>query len=278
MGTGGTISGTSAFLKSKNPGIVTVGIDSFGSVFKKYKETGIFDESEVYPYLTEGIGEDILPENVNFAHIDHIVKVTDKDAAIMTRKLAREEGLFIGWSCGSAVHGALDYAKNNLKRNDIMVVILPDHGTRYLGKVYSDSWMTDHGFLESTKFNTAKDIIKGRNGNSKLLTIDKYEKIGEAIIKMNNYGIDQVPVTDKGNFVGSLSDTKVLKVLIDKPSIKEDTVGEIMDSSFQFVGMDNTVDVLSSLISKEKKALLVRDENQKVHIITQSDLLYSMMN
>ena len=278
MGTGGTISGTSAFLKSRNPSIVTVGIDSFGSVFKKYKETGIFDESEVYPYLTEGIGEDILPENVNFAHIDHIVKVTDKDAAIMTRKLAREEGLFIGWSCGAAVHGALDYAKSNLKRNDIMVVILPDHGTRYLGKVYSDSWMKDHGFLESTKFNTAKDIIKRRNGNSKLLTIDKYEKIGEAIIKMNNYGIDQVPVTDKGNFVGSLSDTKVLKVLIDKPSIKEDTVGEIMDSSFQFVGMDNTVDALSSLISKEKKALLVRDENQKVHIITQSDLLYSMMN
>ena len=129
------------YLKEQKADIVTVGIDTYGSVFKKYKETGIFDPNEVYPYLTEGIGEDILPKNVDFSTIDHFVKVTDKDAAIMTRRLAREEGLFVGWSCGSAAYGALEYAKEHLTAGDVMVIILPDHGTRYLGKVYNDAWM-----------------------------------------------------------------------------------------------------------------------------------------
>jgi cystathionine beta-synthase len=276
MGTGGTISGTSKYLKEQNPSITTLGIDSYGSVFKKFKETGIFDESEVYPYLTEGIGEDILPDNVDFSSVDHIVKVTDKDAAIMTRRLAREEGLFVGWSCGSAVFGALEWAKINLRKSDVMVVILPDHGTRYLGKIYNDNWMKDHGFIESTKFASAKDIIKNRNYSVELSTIDKNTNVGEAIVLMNEKGIDQIPVTENGSFVGSLIDSKVLKKLIENPDIKNQTVAEVMDPSFQFVSMNNTLDVLSSLISKENKALLVRDELQKVHIITQSDLLMAM--
>ncbi|HWZ23436.1 MAG TPA: pyridoxal-phosphate dependent enzyme, partial [Cytophagaceae bacterium] len=141
VGTGGTICGVSKFLKEKNPVVKTIGIDTYGSVFKKYKETGIFDENEIYPYLTEGIGEDILPKNVNFDLIDLFVKVNDKDSADMTRRLAREEGLFVGWSSGAAVHGGLEYAKEHLKEDDMMVIILPDHGTRYLGKVYNDDWI-----------------------------------------------------------------------------------------------------------------------------------------
>ena len=276
MGTGGTISGTSKYLKEQNPSITTLGIDSYGSVFKKFKETGKFDESEVYPYLTEGIGEDILPNNVDFSTVDHIVKVTDKDAAIMTRRLAREEGLFVGWSCGSAVFGSLEWAKINLRKSDVMVIILPDHGTRYLGKIYNDNWMKDHGFIEYRKFASAKDIIKNRDYSAELSTIDKNTNVGEAIVLMNEKGIDQIPVTENGSFVGSLIDSKVLKKLIENPEIKNQTVAEIMDSSFQFVSMNNTLDVLSSLISKENKALLVRDELQKVHIITQSDLLMAM--
>lgn len=276
MGTGGTISGASKYLKEQNPQVVTVGIDSYGSVFKKYKETGEFDEKEIYPYLTEGIGEDILPKNVNFGTVDCIIKVTDKDAAIMTRKLAREEGLFVGWSCGSAVFGALEYAKENMKEDDVMVIILPDHGTRYLGKVYNDNWMKDHGFLEERKFATANDIITSRNESSELMTIDYAMKVGEAILSMNKRGIDQAPVIKGTEFVGSLSDSKILKNLIENPTLREQPVSEVMGSSFPFVSPHDTVDVMSSMLNKDKKALLIRDKFDKVHIITQSDLLVAM--
>jgi cystathionine beta-synthase len=273
VGTGGTMCGVSKYLKEKNKGIVSVGIDTYGSVFKKYKETGIFDENEIYPYLTEGIGEDILPKNVDFSVIDRFVKVTDKDAAIMTRRLAREEGLFVGWSCGSAVYGALEYARQHLKEGDVMVVILPDHGTRYLGKIYNDTWMKDHGFLEAMEYASARDIIRSRNGHSGLTTISQQAKIGEAIKLLTKEGISQLPVTDGDNFVGSLSDSKLLLQLIENPQIKENAVSDVMDKPFKFVGLDNTLDALSSLIDKENKALLVRDEVNQVHIITQSDLL-----
>lgn len=278
MGTGGTISGTSKYLKEQNGEVVTVGIDSYGSVFKKYKETGVFDEKEIYPYLTEGIGEDILPKNVDFEMVDHIVKVTDKDAAIMTRRLAREEGLFIGWSCGAAVFGALEYAREHLGEDDVMVVILPDHGTRYLGKVYNDDWMKDHGFLEERKFATARDIVLDKNGTSNLVTIDQQLKVGEAIRMMNEKGIDQAPVKDGENFVGSVSDSKILNSLIEHPEMKDKPVSDVMDDPFQFVSPHDTLDVMSSMLSKKKKALLVRDEKNDVHIITQSDLLVAMTN
>lgn len=278
MGTGGTISGTSKYLKEQNPDVITIGLDSYGSVFKKYKETGVFDEKEIYPYLTEGIGEDILPKNVDFDMVDHIVKVTDKDAAIMTRRLAREEGLFIGWSCGSAVHGALEYASKNLKEDDVMVIILPDHGTRYLGKVYNDDWMKDHGFLEDRKFATAKDIITRKNGSSELITIDHTMKVGEAIKLMNQKGIDQAPVVEGNEFVGSVSDSLLLKSLVENPELKERPVSEIMEAPFQFISSLEPIDVMSSMLSKEKKALMIRDEYNQAHIITQSDLLIAMTN
>jgi len=149
MGTGGTISGVGKFLKEKNSNIKVIGIDSIGSVYKKYFETGVFDKNEIKPYMTEGIGEDIIPGTIDFSYIDQVIQVGDKEAALRTRKLASKEGLFIGWSCGAAVEGALEYVKMHpLSANDIMVVILPDSGTRYLNKVYNDDWMKEQGFLE----------------------------------------------------------------------------------------------------------------------------------
>ena len=145
VGTGGTISGTAKYLKEQNPNIKIWGIDTYGSVFKKYHETGIFDKNEIYPYLTEGIGEDIIPENVDFDLIDKFEKVTDEDAAIYTRKLAKEEGIFAGNSCGAAIKGLLQL-KEHFSKNDVVVVLLHDSGSRYIGKIYNDNWMKEKGF------------------------------------------------------------------------------------------------------------------------------------
>ncbi|MDQ2657563.1 MAG: pyridoxal-phosphate dependent enzyme [Bacteroidota bacterium] len=276
VGTGGSMCGTARFLKEQNPSVITVGIDTYGSVFKKYKETGIFDENEIYPYMTEGFGEDILPKNVDFDVIDLFIKVTDKDGAIMARKLSREEGLFVGWSSGSAVHGAIEYAREHMKKDDTMVMLLPDHGTRYLAKVYNDQWMQDHGFLETRTFGSARDILEQRNGKDSLITVSKSAKVSEAILVFNREGIDQVPVVDNGQFVGSISSSGLLEKIIQDPQLQKKQVAEVMDKPMLFVAPDSTLDVLSSLLNKNNKALLVRDVEDNVHIITQHDVLKAM--
>ena len=254
-----------------------MGIDTYGSVFKKYKETGEFDPKEIYPYLTEGIGEDILPKNVDFSLIDHFVKVTDKDSAIMTRRLAREEGMFVGWSSGSAVFGALEWARQHLQQDDMMVIILPDHGTRYLNKVYNDEWMRAHGFLESQEFATAADIIRNQNGHSKLRTIDQDATVAEAVKLMDAQGISQLPVISDDSFVGSLTDKILLSKILNEPNLKQRKVKDIMDAPFQFVGLNNTLDVLSTVLKDSHQAVMVRDENNEPHIITQHDILRTLM-
>lgn len=147
VGTGGTISGVAKYLKEKNPDIKIWGIDTYGSVFKKYHETGEIDENEIHSYITEGIGEDIIPKNVDFDLIDHFEKVTDKDGALITRELALKEGLFLGYSAGSAF-GGLRQLKDQLTEDDIVVVLFHDHGSRYVGKVYNDEWMREQGFID----------------------------------------------------------------------------------------------------------------------------------
>jgi len=169
VGTGGTICGTGRYLKEKNPAIQVLGIDTYGSVFKKYKETGIFDKNEIYPYITEGIGEDFLPANVDFSIIDYFEKVTDKDAAVMTRRIPREEGIFVGNSAGSAMAGLMQMA-DRFKKGDVVVVIFHDHGTRYLGKMFNDDWMRDRGFLPASPKALALDLVKGHS-HLPLLTI-----------------------------------------------------------------------------------------------------------
>ncbi|MBX7241333.1 MAG: pyridoxal-phosphate dependent enzyme [Bacteroidia bacterium] len=272
MGTCGTICGVSQYLKEKNPSLKTIGLDTYGSVFKKLHETGIFDEAEIYPYLTEGIGEDIVPANCNMSVIDKIIKVTDKDAALMTRKLARLEGLFVGWSCGSAVYGALEYAKENLKPNDVMVIILPDHGTRYLGKVYNDIWMKDHNFVEEGSFVTAQQIIE-QKGNEKITTLSPNQTLVDAISLMREKNISQLPVVTMDNrVVGSITESRILNIMIDNPTMKGASVSSVMNDPFPFVLPSTRIDAISKLINKNNPAVLVQ-LNGDLEIITEFDLI-----
>ena len=274
MGTCGTISGVSSYLKQKNPKLQTVGIDTYGSIFQKLKATGKIDPEEIYPYLTEGIGEDILPENCNMEVIDHIVKVSDKDAALMTRRLARTEGLFIGWSCGAAMHGALEYAREHLGPDDLMVVILPDHGTRYLGKVYNDNWMQNHGFLdEGTMFTAEQILTRKASGNGKVLVLEADQTLGEAIKLMREKDVSQIPVSRHGEIVGSLDETRVLNTIIDDPSLKEQPIAQAMSDPFPYVLSSTRIEVISKLINKENPAVLVQKDGGEIDIITKFDLI-----
>jgi cystathionine beta-synthase len=270
VGTGGTISGTGKYLKEQNPNIKVWGIDTYGSVFKKYKETGILDKNEIYPYITEGIGEDFLPKNVNFDIIDLFEKVTDKDAALMTRDIARKEGIFVGNSAGSAIAGLLQL-KDKLKPEDVVVVIFHDHGSRYMGKMYNEDWLRERGFLTDEKL-TAKSIL-AKKEQTEIVTIDCEKTIVEAINTMNTLNISQIPVTQQGMIVGKLAEGDILKALLENPSLKSASVKEIMSATFPFVDMNTSIDKISALINKENSAVLVEDDKGNFEIITQYDII-----
>lgn len=269
VGTGGTISGTARYLKEKNPNIQVLGIDTYGSVFKKYKETGIMDKNEIYPYITEGIGEDFLPQNVDFSLIDHFEKVTDKDAALMTREIARKEGIFAGNSTGSAVAGTLQM-KDRFKEGDVVVIIFPDHGTRYLGKMYNDDWLRDRGFLKDGKL-TAADII-GKKDYQEIITIDCEKSVLEAINTIKSLNISQIPVTQKGMVIGKITESDILDSLIENPSIKSQPIKNITTAPFPFVDLNTSIDKISAMINKDNIAVLVEDQG-KIEIITQYDII-----
>ncbi len=272
VGTGGTISGIGKYLKEKNPNIKIWGIDTYGSVFKKYHETGIFDKNEIYPYITEGIGEDILPANVDFSVIDHFEKVTDKDAAIYTRKLAREEGIFVGNSAGSAMKGLLQM-KDELTENDVVVVLFHDHGSRYVGKMFNDDWMKERGFLEE-KQKTAGDLIAGHADQS-LVSVYAEELVSHAIAKMRKYSISQIPVMKDDMYVGSLNDSHTYQFLIDNPDSINSPISSIMQKPFPMVKEGASIEDVSKLIDKDTPAVLVELNNGKHHIITRQDIINS---
>jgi cystathionine beta-synthase len=270
VGTGGTISGTAKYLKEQNPDIQVLGIDTYGSVFKKYKETGEFDKNEIYPYITEGIGEDFLPQNVDFSLIDHFEKVTDKDAALMTRQIAMQEGIFAGNSTGSAVAGVLQM-KDRFKEGDVVVIIFPDHGTRYLGKMYNEDWLRERGFLKDDKL-TARDIIKKKE-SAEIVTIDSEKSVLEAINTIKTLNISQIPVTQQGMVIGKITESDILDALLENPSLKSQPIRTITTAPFPFVDLNASIDKISSMINKDNIAVLVEDEQGKIEIITQYDII-----
>ena len=273
VGTGGTICGTGKYLKEKNPNIQVLGIDTYGSVFKKYKETGIFDKNEIYPYITEGIGEDFLPANVDFSLIDYFEKVTDKAAALMTRRIPREEGIFAGNSAGSAMAGLVQM-KDRFKKGDVVVVIFHDHGTRYLGKMFNDEWMRDRNFLEKTR-PSAADLVASHK-HQKLITVDSEQSVGETLDFFTKYDISQIPVKSGTEFVGSLNESVLFTKLITDDSIKTAKVKSVMSAPFPIVGEKATIEEVSKLITKDNNAVLMRDMGGNVHIITKHDIIQSV--
>jgi cystathionine beta-synthase len=273
VGTGGTISGCAKYLKEKNPNIKVWGIDTYGSVFKKYHETGIFDEKEIYSYLTEGIGEDILPANVDFKLIDHFEKVADKAGMLMTRDLARKEGIFVGNSAGSAVAGLLQM-KDQLKESDVVVVIFHDHGSRYIGKIFNDDWMRERGFLDK-KGIIAADLIVSK-AKEQLIAVGPKDKVADAVHKITTLGISQIPVMDGDQLVGSLSESQLFSRLISNPELKSETVETIMQSAFPIVDSSISLEQLSTYITRENNAVMVKDKSHRLFIITKHDIIHAI--
>jgi cystathionine beta-synthase len=274
VGTGGTITGTGKFLKEKNPGIKVWGIDTYGSVFKKYKETGIFDKHEIYPYVTEGIGEDFLPQNVDFSVIDGFEKVTDRDAAIWTREIVRQEGIWVGFSAGSAIKGILQL-KDRFREGEVVVVIFHDHGTRYVGKMFNPEWMDMMGY-EPKEGPTARDLVKNKKV-ADVVGVQETDTIEQAILRMTGNDFSQIAVLRDQRIVGALSETHAYAAIVKDPAIRKEPVRAIMQKAFRYIDIETPLPLLAKMITPESPAVLVRDfPADKTYILTSHDVLAAL--
>jgi cystathionine beta-synthase len=271
-GTGGTVTGVGMYLKEKNPNIKIWAIDVYGSLLTKYFKTGEIDMGEVHPYVTEGFGEDFVPQNYDMRFIDHFEQVTDKDGAVMARRLAREEGLFCGYSAGSCIQGLMQL-KDQLKKGDLVVCILHDHGSRYIGKVYNDQWMMERGFLD---VKTLKDIVSGRSSKQKLISVEPGQLVSEAVELMKKYDIEHIPVLKDHEPVGSISENGLFQKMFSNPDIRSSTIGAVLENPFPIVDFNTAVERVSSLISQENGAVLGRDDSGHYHIVTKYDILQAL--
>lgn len=271
-GTGGTITGTAQYLKEKNPDIQIWAIDVYGSLLTNYFRTGEIDMNEVHPYISEGFGEDFVPQNYDMSVIDHFEQVTDKDGAIMARRLAKEEGLFCGYSAGSCIQGLIQL-KDRLKPDDLVVCIFHDHGSRYVGKIYNDQWMMERGFMEVKTF---RDIINGRGNKQRLVTISPENTVTEAVELMRKYDIEHIPVFEGEKPVGAVSEGGLFQQLFSNTDIRQAKIEEFMENPFPVVAFTTPVEKLSTLINKENGAVLSKDELGAYHIVTKYDVLQAM--
>lgn len=273
VGTGGTVSGVAKYLKEQNPDIKVWGIDTYGSVFKKYHETGVFDRKEIYPYITEGIGEDILPKNVDFSLIDHFEKVTDKDAALAARKLAKEEGILLGYSAGSALAGLIQM-KDQLKPSDVVVILFHDHGSRYIGKLYNDDWMRERGFLENEL--KVSDLISKKR-DKKFIGVASSESVKTVLKLMKDLDISQLPVMVGDEIKGSVTESNILEFILHNPlHNSEKHVSEIMAAPFPIVSVELAVKDLNKYISKNIPAVIAKDLSGDLIVLTQYDIIQAL--
>ena len=271
-GTGGTITGTAMFLKEKNPNIQGWAIDVYGSLLTKYFKTGTIDMNEVHPCISEGFGEDFVPENYNMSVIDHFEQVTDKDGAVMARRIAKEVGLFCGYSAGSCLQGLLQL-KSKLKKDDVVVCIFHDHGSRYVAKIYNDQWMMERGFLEVKSF---RDIVSARGSKQRLISVSPEQPISEAVNLMRKYEIEHIPVIEHDQIIGSISENGIFQKLYADPHIKEQLIHEALEPSYPLVDFNTPLEKITSMIRKDSGAVLAKDETGVLHIVTKYDILQSL--
>jgi cystathionine beta-synthase len=279
-GTGGTISGSAMYLKEHKSDVQIIGVDPFGSVYYKYFYTREFDKSEVYPYVTEGVGEDILAKNMNFDLIDDYVRVTDRESMLMTRRLASEEGLFVGQSSGLTMAGALKWMEENkesLTPESVVVIMLPDSGFRYLSKTFNDAWMRDHGFVEARPDLTVAEIGDASASNLNLISVSKAATIGEAAHKMTENGVSQLPVVHGSEIVGSVTESDVLGCLVENPAASSLSIESIMGPPIPVVPESMHLQDLTKVLDNPPGAVLTPDANGSgLRIITKSDLIRSL--
>jgi cystathionine beta-synthase len=228
--------------------------------------------SEVHPYISEGFGEDFVPENFDMSVIDHFEQVTDKDGAVMARRIAKEEGMFCGYSAGSCLQGLMQL-KDHLKKDDVVVCIFHDHGSRYVGKIYNDQWMMERGFLE---VKTLKDIVSSRGSKQKLISINSKHTVSDAVSLMRKYEIEHIPVIDNQTIIGSISENGLFQKLFSNPEIRETEVHHVLESAYPMVDFNTPVEKISALINKENGAILSKDESGMIHIITKYDILQAL--
>jgi cystathionine beta-synthase len=276
-GTGGTIVGVAMFLKEKNPSIKIWAIDVYGSLLTKYFRTGEVDMHEVHPYISEGFGEDFVPQNYDMRVIDHFEQVTDKDGAVMARRIAKEEGLFCGYSAGSCLQGLFQIAKSNvgkdLTKDSLAVCIFHDHGSRYVAKIYNDQWMIERGFLDVKTF---RDIVNARGAGQQLVTITPGRTVAEAVELMKKFDIEHIPVMNGNGPIGAISESGLFQKVFSNPDIRNARVESVMESAFPVVEFNTPVERLSILINRENGAVLSRDETGNYHIVTKYDIIQSL--
>jgi len=270
MGTGGTISGTGRYLKEKNPAVSVIGADPVGSILKHYHDT--HEITEAHTYKIEGVGEDFIPTATDFAVIDEVISCGDRDGLGMTRRLAREEAIFVGGSAGMAAWVALEVAKRGTP-DDLVVVLLPDTGERYLSKVHSDAWMRDNHLLDPMATRVREIVGNKRRQVPTLLKVEVGEPLKRALSLIERHDITQVPVFKDGEPVGTLYDSDLLKTVLADSGAVERPVEDWMQEPLPVIGADEPVERVTRLLGARNPAVLVRDNGQVIGIVTRFDML-----
>jgi len=271
IGTGGTISGAGKFLKEKNPDIKVIGVDPEGSVVRDvfYNRRA---KPEGKPYKLEGIGQSFLPGTLHFKYIDEVVEVTDKESFIMARRLTREEGMLVGGASGAVVAGLLKYAKN-FKPEDVIVVLIPDTGNRYMSKIYSDDWMREHGYLTPEKVTLRYVLEVKKKDIPPIVSVSPQNTVRNALELIKEHNVSQLPVLEHNRCVGSIDETVVMRKIIEDISTADKPVVELMDEPFAELNIDDSVNQAIELLTRKNAAILVKEKNKYIGIVSRYDII-----